>query len=187
MTKDREMKLVYIVLTSMVVAGVLSGIVISGISPTEPECEHLWTAGASQEYAQRLLADGWMPPIYYYTCIACGEEIGSTCELDTSVAGDMLTKAAETPELVIDTDSGADPNFFTIESEPNLIWLTDASISSYADLMISWEGGDITMSFENDKFEIIGDTDKMNGAAKVFFDEMIKPMADAYIAERINN
>ena len=173
------MKKVCLWLIVVFVLGALWAGIVGGFDKRHEEslCEHVWTAGASQEYAQRLLADGWIPPIYYYTCISCGEEIGSTCELDTSVAGDMFTKATESSDLVIDIDSAIDPN---------IIWSADAH-TTYADLMICWDGGEITMSVDGDKLEITGDTDKMNEAAKVFFDEMVKPMADAYIAERLND
>ncbi len=85
---------------------------------------------------------------------------------------------ATTPDLVIDTDSGYDPNILLLDLD---------AYTNYADLMICWDGGEITMSIDGDKLEITGDTDKMNEAAKVFFDEMVKPMADAYIAERLHD
>lgn len=45
-------------------------------------CEHIWTPGASQDYAQKMLSDGRTPPIYYYTCVTCGEELGLDCEME---------------------------------------------------------------------------------------------------------
>lgn len=65
----------------------------------------------------------------------------------------------------------------------NVIWFDD--IEMYPDLTIVTEtGGELRMSFKGDVLEITGDAD-MNEAAEIFFKELLKPMADAYIKERL--
>ena len=73
--------------------------------------------------------------------------------------------------------------------DPNelLIDIVTDDWSMCAELIIcTYTGKELVLNFEGDVLEITGDAD-MNEAAKVFFLEFLKPMADAYIAERLRN
>lgn len=78
--------------------------------------------------------------------------------------------------VVVDADYVEDYNSLTIDS---------ADIVSCDNLVICWSGGGITIGFDKDALTITGDTDKMDEAAKAFFNEYIKPTADAYIKEKL--
>lgn len=52
-------------------------------------------------------------------------------------------------------------------------------------LYICWDGGEVCFNFDEDELKLTGDTDKMNEPAKIFFTELIKPMVDDYIKERL--
>lgn len=89
---------------------------VTGCEPKELPCDHLWMPGATQEYVQKVLAEGWENIVYYYTCVACGGQIGLSCELETSTFFDIVSEVAETPELVIEESDIVAPSTY-IESE----------------------------------------------------------------------
>ena len=61
----------------------------------------------------------------------------------------------------------------------------DLNVDPVVNIVICTEsGGELIMTFEDDELKITGDLD-MNEAAKMFFNEFLKPMADEYIAERL--
>ena len=75
-----------------------------------------------------------------------------------------------------------------IDSDPNSVLdIAEVDVASYADLVIcTTNGAELILTIGEDKLEITGDAD-MNEAARIFFNEMLKPMADDYIEEQIRS
>lgn len=107
------------------------------------------------------------------------------CHLTMEDNGDrnfVYCKVHEPDPLVFDAsdvvityvDSGIDPNDCWLDLD---MTMTDICIATET-------GGDLYLSFKGDRLEITGDAD-LNEAAKAFFYEHLKPMADEYIKERL--
>ncbi len=114
---------------------------------------------------------------------------------DVDASQDFVTNLAGEPDpeltaRVVDKYGETFINGGEIEFEcdPNdlLIDIVDYDVSSYATcVMICIEGGDeLTLSFKDGKLDITGAAD-MTDAAEVFFNEVLKGMADDYIKERL--
>ena len=62
----------------------------------------------------------------------------------------------------------------------------DEDVVTYADLcFILKDGREVVLSFQDDKLEITG-MEHCDEVATMFFEHYLKPLADAYIAERIH-
>ena len=78
------------------------------------------------------------------------------------------------------------PNYAEeVIAETDPIWI-ELDVEPFTSLTIGLEScEELVLSFEGDELTITGDAD-MNEAAKIFFYEILKPMADDYIAERLS-
>lgn len=74
--------------------------------------------------------------------------------------------------------------------DPNNEFFTDTTpwtSVTYSDVVVYWEGGSVTIRTGEETLRITGDTDKMDEAAKAFFEHYLKDMVDNYIKENCGN
>lgn len=161
-----------------------------GCEPEEPHCDHLWREGASQEYASTK-PGSVTECMYYYTCIACAEQTGTTEPLDTSRVEDMYAQAAEAPELVIG-DVAMESNLvfddalavdITIDSAYDDYVITLAEYTTYSDIIFAWDGREIQFKYEDGKIDVVYDVNDLTGSAQVFFEAM-EPHLNQWIEDK---
>ena len=105
---------------------------------------------------------------------------------------DVITWDANAPTYeFVDAEVIWDAN--DIEADTENLWdeellvdITRGDPTTYVDLCIVLKNGrEVVFNFRGDKLEIEG-MEHCDEVAKLFFEHYLKPLADAYIAERIN-
>ncbi len=117
------------------------------------------------------------------TVIECKEHAPEPIVFD---AEDVVIKIDDTaPEglVIIDTDSGGDPN--------GLIWSTDIAVSAWSisecsDITFGYGNTSVLFEWGDGKFDVVYDANDITGAAEAFFVAM-KPYLNAHIKDAAKN